>query len=105
MFIMFTGTLARSNAYYGRGSGLIMLTNIGCTGEELNLLNCTHYGYGVTSCSHYEDAGVHCPGRRNDLMHTCASVHREKTPTAKYYVWLRPWITLRKADGILGFIL
>ena len=64
---MFTGTLARSNAYYGQGSGLIMLTNIGCTGEELNLLNCTYYGYGVTSCSHSEDAGVLCPGTHKAL--------------------------------------
>ena len=58
-----TGTLARTNAYYGRGSGLIMVTNVGCTGEEKSLLNCTHNGYGVTSCSHYEDAGVTCPGK------------------------------------------
>ena len=60
--LTFTGTVVRTNAYYGRGSGLIMLTNVGCTGEEQNLLNCTYTGYGVTSCSHYEDAGVSCPG-------------------------------------------
>ena len=52
----------RTRAYYGRGSGYIMLTYVGCTGEERNLLNCTHTGYGVTSCSHSEDAGVSCPG-------------------------------------------
>ena len=57
-----TGTLARTNAYYGQGSGLIMVTNVGCAGEEQSLLNCTHTGYGVTSCRHYEDAGVRCPG-------------------------------------------
>ena len=52
----------RTSAYYGRGSGLIMLTNVGCNGEERNLLNCTYTGYGVTSCGHSEDAGVSCPG-------------------------------------------
>ena len=60
---MFTGTVARTRAFYGRGSGLIMVTYVGCNGEEQNLLNCTHTGYGVTSCSHYEDAGVRCPGK------------------------------------------
>jgi len=60
--LTFTGTVVRTNAYYGRGSGLIMVTNVGCTGEEQSLLNCTHTGYGVTSCGHYEDAGVSCPG-------------------------------------------
>ena len=60
----FTGALARSYAYYGQGSGLIMLTYVACTGEEQNLLNCTQSGYyGVTSCRHNEDAGVRCPGK------------------------------------------
>ena len=59
---IFTGTVARTNAFYGRGSGLIMLTNVECNGEEKNLFNCNHTGYGVTSCSHSEDAGVTCPG-------------------------------------------
>ena len=58
-----TGALARTNAFYGQGSGLIMVTYVGCTGEEQSLLNCTHTGYGVTSCRHYEDAGVRCPGK------------------------------------------
>ena len=58
-----TGTLARTNAYYGRGSGLIMVTNVGCKGEEKSLFNCTHNGYGATFCSHYDDAGVTCPGK------------------------------------------
>ena len=61
--LILTGALARTNAFYGRGSGLIMVTNVGCTGEEQSLLNCTHTGYGVTSCGHYEDAGVRCPGK------------------------------------------
>ena len=58
----FSGALARTNAFYGRGTGLIMVTYVGCTGEEQNLLNCTHTGYGMTFCSHSEDAGVSCPG-------------------------------------------
>ena len=74
--------MARTNAYYGPGTGFIMITYVGCTGEEPHLLNCT-YGYGRTYCGHYEDAGVQCPGRQSVLllkyaaceftlmMHTC----------------------------------
>lgn len=57
-----TGTVGRKNAYYGRGSGYIMLTYVECNGEEQSLLNCTHIGDRVTSCSHSQDAGVSCPG-------------------------------------------
>ena len=54
-----------------------MLTSVGCTGEEPSLLNCTHYGYGVTSCFHYEDAGVRCPGKSVlliDMHSTCVMI-------------------------------
>jgi len=53
-----------------------MLTSVGCTGEEPSLLNCTHYGYGVTSCFHYRDAGVRCPGKSVlfDMHSTCVMI-------------------------------
>ena len=68
IFHSFIGSLARTNAYYGRGTGLIMISYVGCTGEEPNLLNCTHSGYGRTYCGHSEDAGVRCPGRQLVLL-------------------------------------
>ena len=64
----FTGALARTNAYYGQGSGLVMVTDVGCTGEEQSLLKCTHSGYGLTYCQHYDDAGVRCPGKSNSVV-------------------------------------
>ena len=57
----------RTNAYYGQGSGLVMITGVGCTGEEPNLLNCTHSGYGRTYCGHSKDAGVRCPGSQSAI--------------------------------------
>ena len=52
---------AYSNAYFGQGSGLILLDNVVCTGSEATLANCSHLGVGVTrSCSHSKDAGVRC---------------------------------------------
>ena len=65
--LTFTGAVVRPRAYYGMGSGYIMLTYVGCTGEERNLLDCTYTGYEVTSCSHSEDAGVSCPGKITPL--------------------------------------
>jgi len=56
--------VARYNAHYGQGTGFVMMSNVACTGEEPNLLNCTHYGYGRTYCRHSDDAGVRCPGRK-----------------------------------------
>ena len=50
-----------SQATFGRGTGLILLDNVGCTGTESSLLSCSHRGIGVHGCSHSEDAGVMCP--------------------------------------------
>ena len=50
-----------SGAYFGQGSGPILLDDVECTGSEYSLTNCNHLGVGVTrSCSHFEDAGVRC---------------------------------------------
>ena len=52
---------AYGNAYFGQGSGPILLDSVTCTGSELILANCSHLGIGITrSCSHREDAGVRC---------------------------------------------
>ena len=59
------GAIAYSNAIFGRGSGHILLDNVGCTGGELRLLDCSSSGVGVYSsnCGHDDDAGVSCTGR------------------------------------------
>ena len=52
---------AYSNAYFGQGSGPILLDNVACNGSEFTLAMCRHLGVGIVrSCSHYEDAGVRC---------------------------------------------
>ena len=57
--ILFLGARAFSNAYFGRGSGPIIMSYVGCNGLETHLANCS---YSTPYCSHYEDAGVRCPG-------------------------------------------
>ena len=65
-----TGGTARSSAYYGQGTGSILLDNVECSGTEQFLTNCTHLS--THNCGHSEDAGVTCstpPGEC--MMCTC----------------------------------
>jgi hypothetical protein len=55
-----TGAIARSEAFYGQGSGDILLDNVGCAGNETRLIDCRNNGIGVHNCRHSEDAGVTC---------------------------------------------
>ena len=59
-----TGAIPLTNAYYGSGTGAILIDYVSCTGNEQFLANCTNNGIGVTSssCGHDDDAGVQCPG-------------------------------------------
>ncbi|XP_028418899.1 deleted in malignant brain tumors 1 protein-like, partial [Dendronephthya gigantea] len=42
------------------GSGEIWLSYVACTGEEKNISDCSHNGWGNHYCSHHNDAGVEC---------------------------------------------
>lgn len=55
---------AVSYGILGRGSELqpIWLSMLKCNGNETQLENCLHNGWGNHSCSHDEDAGVRCTG-------------------------------------------
>ncbi|XP_061176813.1 deleted in malignant brain tumors 1 protein-like [Saccostrea echinata] len=50
----------RHSAYFGEGSGDILLHQVHCTGKESNLLTCSHGNVPTNNCSHSKDAGVSC---------------------------------------------
>ncbi|NWU22918.1 DMBT1 protein, partial [Dyaphorophyia castanea] len=65
---------ALGSAYFGQGSGDIVLDNVRCSGDEVSLLRCNHTGWRIHNCGHYEDASVVCSARRLSV-----SVGREGT--------------------------
>ena len=55
-------------AVFGEGRGPVHLSRVGCTSEDMNLLNCTINKSAVIGCDHSEDAGVICSGRYNAMI-------------------------------------
>ena len=55
--------VAYGNAHFGAGVGLIYLNNVGCTGAETGLLQCSYTSASSCTYAHSEDAGVRCQGK------------------------------------------
>nr|XP_057943758.1 scavenger receptor cysteine-rich domain-containing group B protein [Doryrhamphus excisus]XP_057943759.1 scavenger receptor cysteine-rich domain-containing group B protein [Doryrhamphus excisus] len=51
---------AKTKAFFGYGTGPILLDNVECHGDETDISECTHSGAGLHNCGHHEDAGVVC---------------------------------------------
>nr|XP_054772378.1 deleted in malignant brain tumors 1 protein-like [Lytechinus pictus] len=73
----------RTGAYFGEGTGDIILDNVQCTGSESNIAFCQHNGYYNENCGHHEDAGVVCEGIVSAYL-TGGSSSREGTVKVLY---------------------
>ncbi|EMP40827.1 Neurotrypsin [Chelonia mydas] len=51
---------AWSQAYFGEGSGPVLLDEVRCTGNELSIEECPKSSWRDHNCGHKEDAGVSC---------------------------------------------
>ncbi|KAJ8300514.1 hypothetical protein KUTeg_022033 [Tegillarca granosa] len=54
------GAIARPNAFFGSGTGPILLDDVHCLGTEQNIVQCASKPFGVNNCDHSEDVGVVC---------------------------------------------
>uniref|UniRef100_A0A672T985 SRCR domain-containing protein n=1 Tax=Sinocyclocheilus grahami TaxID=75366 RepID=A0A672T985_SINGR len=55
-----TAVSAHGSAHFSQGSGQIWLDDVGCSGSESLLAQCSHPSIGTHNCGHHEDAGVVC---------------------------------------------
>ncbi|CAI8027925.1 Neurotrypsin, partial [Geodia barretti] len=56
----YTIAISVGEAYYGRGSGPILLNYVACSGSEERLTDCDQTLFSIPDCDHWKDAGVSC---------------------------------------------
>jgi len=58
---------------YGAGSGRIWLDEVQCSGNEKNITECRHGGWGRHDCSHSQDVSVSCATGRTSVLSSSSS--------------------------------
>ena len=61
----YSSVRAYGSAYYGQGTGPILLSRLSCFGNESNLTNCNQLRVATKNCTHRDDASVDCYGYRS----------------------------------------
>ena len=72
MYYPHSGAIARTNAFFGQGTGPIWLDDLLCRGNERRIVDCpvSTGGIGMVDfCNgHADDAGVTCQMRKSDYQ-------------------------------------
>ncbi|XP_063044432.1 deleted in malignant brain tumors 1 protein [Engraulis encrasicolus] len=85
---------AVKEAHFGMGKGMILMDDVGCSGDEKSLTDCPFKGY--SNCNHGEDAGVVCSGSSQSL--NISNID----PSIQNYCKNRPIVNapIRLVDGL-----
>ena len=59
VLLLMTAATAYSSAFYGQGTGPILMDDVACIGSESDLINCA-FDNNTGDCRHSEDASVRC---------------------------------------------
>jgi len=58
IYFRYRGTVIGNR--YGAGSGVILLDDVQCVGNETSIHNCRHRGWKFHNCDHRQDVSVSC---------------------------------------------
>lgn len=50
---------------FGQGTGLILMDDVRCLGNESSFLQCQHSGWGNHNCYHSKDVSVNCTSHKS----------------------------------------